>query len=154
MFKLKVTENNRCPFDVYAYQEILNECPQGGPPEYLCYVYQEVEFPYVFSSNTVTNFSLLTVPSVNIKMSKVKDIEHGIFQFEYTLSNTTLFWDISDIDGTGDGVVGNIFADQNVQVTPTGDLGSGNCHQVTCTKGTPCKGAYQQSDDSSDTQVY
>jgi hypothetical protein len=102
-------QEQRCPFDVYAYQETANDCPRGGPPSYLCYTYQKAEFPYIFSPNTITSFPRLTVPSVNTKMSTVKDLEHGVFQFEYTISNTNLFWDISDIDGTADGVVGDIF---------------------------------------------
>ena len=90
-------------------------------------------------------FSLLYQPGAKIYLLKGnKDLEHGKFQFEYTITPTQFFYDLSNIDGAGGGHPGNYFDEENVTITPTGTLGM-DCQQVNCPPAsfdTPCKNAY------------
>ena len=92
--------------------------------------------------------------SVSLKFFKaaISDYPHnGILQFEYTL--TDMIWiDLSNIDGTNNAVAGSPFADQNVQVTESGDgANQKDCLEIECPKhvpGTPvgCADAYNNPD--------
>jgi len=91
-------------------------------------------------------FSLLTQPGAKIYLLKGnKDLEQGKFQFEYTITPPQFYYDLSNIDGAGGGKPGNYFDEENVTITPTGNLGTGNCLQVNCPPAdfnTQCKNAY------------
>ena len=81
----------------------------------------------------------------SVKISK-KGVS-GILQFEYTVSNG-LWWDLSDLDGDGPGLVGTPFGKDNVKVTPTGNgAGSGTCLKIRCKANTVCLDSYQHPDD-------
>jgi hypothetical protein len=85
----------------------------------------------------------------SVKISKTSDFGSGILQFEYTMSSDGLYWDLSDLDGAGSGLVGTPFANDNVKVSPTGDgEGSGTCVKIRCAAGTVCTDAYQNPDDN------
>lgn len=72
----------------------------------------------------------------------------GILQFEYTVSGG-LWWDLSDLDGRGAGLVGTPFAKDNVKVTPTGKgSGSGTCVPIRCKANKVCLDSYQHPDDT------
>lgn len=71
----------------------------------------------------------------------------GFLQFEYTVSNG-LWWDLSDLDGRGAGLVGTPFAKDNVKVTPTGKgAGTNTCVVIRCKAGKVCLDSYQHPDD-------
>ncbi|KAJ3136781.1 hypothetical protein HK100_001285 [Physocladia obscura] len=102
---------------------------------------------WAIAPNSITNFPWIADSegtSVKISKSGVS----GILQFEYTLSDN-LYWDLSDLDGSGPGLVGTPFSGDNVKVSPTGNgSGSGTCVQLKCPAGQLCVDAYQNPDDS------
>ncbi len=60
-----------------------------------------------------------------------------------------LYWDLSDLDGSGPGLVGTPFYNYNVKVSPTGDgQGAGTCLQIKCPSGKVCLDAYQSPDEA------
>jgi len=69
-------------------------------------------------------------------------------QYEYSVSNGTLFWDLSDIDGAGAASNGNPFYKQNVNITPTGKgIGEGTSKAFKCAANEVCEGAYNAPND-------
>lgn len=82
----------------------------------------------------------------SIKISK-DDVPDGVLQFEYNVSDF-LYYDLSDLDGNGGGLVGTPFADQNVKVTPTGNGALiDHCIEIRCTANEVCLGSYQDPND-------
>ena len=60
-----------------------------------------------------------------------------------------LWWDLSDLDGSGAGIVGNPFKNDNVKVTPVGTgAGVGNCETIKCAANHVCEASYQAPDDA------
>lgn len=69
----------------------------------------------------------------------------GVLQLEYSLADH-LYWDLSDLDGGGAGVVTSPFRDAHVRVTPTGNganQGQNKCFTLDCPAGQTCQEAYQ-----------
>lgn len=96
----------------------------------------------------------LTQPWVNsgsgtsLKLAKDASFQAGILQFEYARPPDGLYWDLSDLDGAGAGVVGSPFRDDNVKVSPTGaGAGQGNCTPLRCQGGQTCRESFQSPDD-------
>lgn len=89
-----------------------------------------------------------TSGGTSVKISKSANLPlTNILQLEYDLS-TDLFFDLSNLDGTGDGRVGTPFANDNVKVSPTGaGANVSPCTQVKCVAGKTCSQAYQQPND-------
>ncbi|KAK0386146.1 hypothetical protein NLU13_5983 [Sarocladium strictum] len=88
--------------------------------------------------------------AVSLKIGK-DGVPDGVLQFEYTQSFGEwggIWWDLSDLDGSGGGLVGTPFANDNVGVTPTGNgSGQGTCVNIRCEAGRVCLDSYQQPDD-------
>jgi hypothetical protein len=129
---------------VYAYQITSNDCARGA--DYECYDVNHPN-PYVLRSGSETSFSILEKPGANIKIARVNNLQQGVFQIEYTLNRAvgTLAWDLSLIDGTSSAVPGNLFPEENVTATPSGDISDCSCKQVACPPAganTPCDQAY------------
>lgn len=86
----------------------------------------------------------------SVKISK-DDVADGILQFEYNVVQGEyggLYWDLSDLDGSGGGLVGTPFRDQNVKVSPTGNgSGTGTCVTIRCEANKTCYDSYQHPDD-------
>lgn len=88
----------------------------------------------------------------SIKIAKTSDWKTtpSILQFEYTWTTgqfSGLYWDLSDLDGAGSGLVGTPFMQDNVKISPTGTgSGSGTCVKVVCPAGIVCKDAYNTPD--------
>ena len=130
---------------MYAYQVVSGDCPRGS--DFQCYAYDTHLNPYVIRSGSETVFSILEQPGAKIYLAKVNNIQFGVLQFEYTLSKTQgiFFWDLSLMDGTAPGVPGNVFVEENVTATPTGDIADVHCIQATCPPAgatTECMQAY------------
>lgn len=69
----------------------------------------------------------------------------GVLQLEYSLADH-LYWDLSDLDGGGAGVVASPFRDAHVRITPTGNganQGQNKCFTLDCPAGVTCQEAYQ-----------
>lgn len=69
----------------------------------------------------------------------------GVLQLEYSQSDH-LYWDLSDLDGGGAGVVVSPFRDAHVRLTPTGngvDEGVNKCWALDCPAGQTCQESYQ-----------
>ncbi|OIW26545.1 hypothetical protein CONLIGDRAFT_716813 [Coniochaeta ligniaria NRRL 30616] len=82
----------------------------------------------------------------SVKISR--ESGEGVLQLEYTLGDH-LYWDLSDLDGGGAGVVVSPFRDSHVRVTPTGDgagEGENKCWALDCPAGQTCQEAYQEPD--------
>jgi Bys1 family protein len=79
-----------------------------------------------------------------------KDSSFGkILQVEYTFTGPTLFWDLSNLDGSGASITGTPFAGDNVKISPSGaGVGSGTCKAIKCTADKTCADAYQHPDDT------
>jgi hypothetical protein len=75
----------------------------------------------------------------------------GVLQYEYTMATGDfggLYWDLSDLDGSGAGLVGTPFRSDNVKVTPTGNgEGQGSCVKIRCRANSVCLDSYQHPDD-------
>jgi hypothetical protein len=130
---------------VYAYQIVSGDCPRGQ--DYQCYAYNTHLNPYVIRSGSETAFSILEKPGAKIYLAKVNNIQFGTLQFEYTLNKDMdiLFWDLSLMDGTAPGQPGNVFVEENVTATPTGNITDIRCIQATCPPAgatTECMQAY------------
>ena len=86
----------------------------------------------------------------SVKISK-DDVSEGVLQFEYNVVQGEfggLYWDLSDLDGSGGGLVGTPFRDQNVKVTPTGNgAGQNTCVVIRCKANDVCLDSYQHPDD-------
>ncbi|KAN0117771.1 hypothetical protein V8E51_003748 [Hyaloscypha variabilis] len=141
---------NWCTYDIYAYQVVGGDCNRGA--DYQCYAFPGHVDPYVIKSGSNMIFSLLYQPGAKIYLLKGnQDLEHGKFQFEYTITPTQFFYDLSNVDGAGPGQPGNYFDEENVTITPTGDLGKNfNCNQVNCppaSSTTQCMDAYWHPND-------
>lgn len=68
-----------------------------------------------------------------------------MLQLEYSLTDH-FYWDLSDLDGGGAGVVVSPFRDMDVRVTPTGNganEGENKCFPLDCPAGQTCQEAYQ-----------
>jgi hypothetical protein len=77
------------------------------------------------------------------------DVSQGALQFEYTISPDGIYWDLSDLDGRGPGLVGTPFSHDNVKVSPTGaGAGEGTCVKIRCPANTLCVDSYQSSDEA------
>jgi hypothetical protein len=64
-----------------------------------------------------------------------------------------LYWDLSDLDGVGGGLVGSPFHNENVKATPySNGTGLNGCHQIRCPQGKLCRAAYDTPNDV-DTRV-
>lgn len=87
-----------------------------------------------------------TGEAVSVKISKQgKD---GILQFEYTHEAEGLWWNISDLDGEGPGLIGTPFRHDRVGVTPSGaGSGVGTCVKIRCKRDEVCLDSYQHPDD-------
>jgi hypothetical protein len=87
--------------------------------------------------------------SVSLKIGK--DGVNGVLQFEYSQTFGEwggIWWDLSDLDGSGAGLVGTPFANDHVGVTPTGNgSGQGTCVNIRCEAGRVCLDSYQTPDD-------
>lgn len=84
--------------------------------------------------------------AVSLKFSK-DGVSSGVLQFEYT-QDSGIWWDLSDLDGSGAGLVGTPFANDNVGVTPTGNgAETGTCVKIRCAAGSVCLDSYQHPDD-------
>ena len=87
--------------------------------------------------------------AVSLKISK--NGVPGVLQFEYSRTSGEwggLWWDLSDLDGKGNGLVGTPFAKNNVGVSPTGNgSGKGTCVKIRCRAGKVCLDSYQHPDD-------
>lgn len=69
----------------------------------------------------------------------------GVLQLEYTKTDH-MYWDLSDLDGGGAGVVVSPFRDAHVRLTPTGNgVGEGvnKCWTLDCPAGLTCQESYQ-----------
>ncbi|KAK3313254.1 hypothetical protein B0H66DRAFT_389196 [Apodospora peruviana] len=85
----------------------------------------------------------------SIKISKGdSSFRSGILQFEYNWPADGMYWDLSDLDGKGNGLVGTPFRNDNVKVSPTGaGEGQGTCLKIRCPAGKVCLDSYQHPAD-------
>lgn len=135
----------RCTEDVYIYQANPGDndnCNTGWTDK--CFL-----DPWIIPS---MGHQLLKYKENNqgtsVKISKGSDFSKGIFQFEYTYAPDGIYWDISDLDGRGPGLVGTPFFDHNVKISPTGPgVGQGTCVSVRCPANTICLDSYQAPDE-------
>jgi hypothetical protein len=59
--------------------------------------------------SSVLNLGWFNNVGTSVKISKDAAFDAGILQFEYTLASDGLYWDLSDLDGAGGGLVGTPF---------------------------------------------
>jgi hypothetical protein len=84
--------------------------------------------------------------SVSVKISK--DGEEGILQYEYSHEPAGLWWNLSDLDGEGPGLVGTPFRADDVGITPSGNgYMVGDCVDIRCKANEVCLDSYQHPDD-------
>lgn len=103
------------------------------------------------SGQSILNLAYITDGiGTSVKISK-DGVASGILQFEYSLAYGEfggLYWDLSDLDGSGAGLVGTPFANDNVKVSPTGNgAETGTCVKIRCEAGRTCLDSYQHPDD-------
>lgn len=84
----------------------------------------------------------------SVKIARDASFRNGMLQFEYTIPNDGIYWDLSDLDGHTAGMTGSPFFHDNVKVSPTGaGRGQGTCLQIRCPAGKVCHDAYQRPND-------
>jgi hypothetical protein len=145
-----------CYEDVYIYQSNNGGCDSG--PNGICSSAAGAA-PFVVPAGN-GNPSVLALGLVangegtSTKISKTTAFNTGELQFEYTVNESGtvgIFWDISELDGAGAGLVGTPFAGDNVKVTPTGDGASVNtCNTIRCAANQPCAGAFTDPNEDED----
>ncbi|KAK5661793.1 hypothetical protein OQA88_9895 [Cercophora sp. LCS_1] len=139
--------NNWCSVPVYIYRSSGGTCNQG--PNGICQG-KPGAAPYVLPSGTITRLDWVRDSGTSLKISKNDaSFNSGLLQFEYTwASNSGIFWDLSDLDGRGPGLVGTPFRNDNVKISPTGNgSGQGTCVKIRCGAGKVCLDSYQHPDD-------
>lgn len=78
--------------------------------------------------------------------------EAGVLQFEYAYGDEWVYYDLSDIDGSGPGSVGAPFRSANVHALPqTSWAGNDRCQPLECPAGTTCQDSYQFPKDDKNT---
>jgi len=143
--------NNWCPNSVSIVQSHAASCDFGQDGNCIT----DGSSPWVIPSGT--GDSILGLDYIadgvgtSVKIAKDGGPE-GILQFEYNVvmdgDYRGLYWDLSDLDGSGPGLVGTPFFYDNVKVTPTGNgVGMGTCVTIRCTAGQVCLDSYQHPDD-------
>ncbi|KAK3937133.1 hypothetical protein QBC46DRAFT_417090 [Diplogelasinospora grovesii] len=146
--------NNWCSETVYIYQSNNGLCDSG--PNAICSGSPGAA-PYVIPAGSGQSSSVIDLGWIKnghgtaVKMSKGDaSFRSGILQYEYTWApGDGLYWDLSDLDGSGPGLVGTPFAHDNVKIGPTGaGEGQGTCVKIRCAAGQLCRNAYQTPDDS------
>ncbi|KAH7018606.1 uncharacterized protein B0I36DRAFT_368613 [Microdochium trichocladiopsis] len=107
--------------------------------------------PYQIKSNGSTSFAWIgDGKGASLKISKSDPKK--ILQYEYALVKSGdykgLYWDLSDLDGSGNGLVGTPFRGDNVHVKPSGNgAGKGTCVPIKCAANKVCLDSYQHPDD-------
>jgi len=143
----------RCFEPVFIYQSNNGGCDSG--PNGICST-DPGAAPFVIPAGNAVGNQIIDLGLVangfgtSVKISKDTAFDQGILQFEYTVDQGVdpgIYWDISNLDGAGDGLVGTPFANDNVKVSPTGDGSNANtCNQIRCPAGQVCAGAFLASD--------
>ncbi|KAI9650225.1 hypothetical protein NHQ30_000238 [Ciborinia camelliae] len=149
-----LTINNWCSEDVYIYKSNNGGCNAGSNGA--CSTDSNASPWRIPAGNGAS--SILNLPwdtdgqGTAVKIAKTSDWQTTppILQFEYTWVTgqySALYWDLSDLDGSGSGLVGTPFMNDNVKVSPTGTgSGSGTCNKLRCASGALCKDAYNTPD--------
>ncbi|KAH8882674.1 hypothetical protein GQ53DRAFT_772320 [Thozetella sp. PMI_491] len=141
--------NNWCNVPVYIRQANPGvggaghwNCDAG--PDGVCGHYAQINPGQILNLPWIANGQ-----GTSVKVSKNDPgFNSGIIQLEYT-KNDALWWDLSNLDGRGPGLVGTPFGNDNVKVTPTGNgHAAGTCTLIRCYAGTLCRDAYQTPTDS------
>ena len=84
--------------------------------------------------------------AVSIKIGK--EGKKGILQYEYSSNDGGIWWNLSDLDGGGPGLVGTPFQADNVGITPSGaGAGKGTCIKIRCAAHKTCADSYQDPAD-------
>jgi len=139
--------HNYCNVPVQIYRSSGGSCNMG--PNDKCQGTSGAA-PWTVSSGSILRLDWIRDSGTSIKISKNDaDFRSGILQFEYTYaSNSGIYWDLSDLDGKGAGLVGTPFRNDNVKISPTGNgSGQGTCVKVRCPAGNVCLDSYQHPDD-------
>ncbi|TGO18087.1 hypothetical protein BTUL_0012g00310 [Botrytis tulipae] len=146
--------NNWCSTDVYLYKSNNGGCNAGTNGA--CSTASNAS-PWIIKAGKGSS-STLTLPwdtdghGTSIKIAKTSNWKTtpSVLQFEYAWTTgqySSLYWDLSDLDGSGAGLVGTPFMNDNVKITPTGTgSGSGTCVKLKCPAGALCKDAYNTPD--------
>uniref|UniRef100_A0A8H7KCF0 Antigenic thaumatin-like protein n=1 Tax=Bionectria ochroleuca TaxID=29856 RepID=A0A8H7KCF0_BIOOC len=138
--------HNYCDVEVSVVSSHNGGCDSG--PDGVCVTAGGT--PWTIKKGGISTFDwIANGDGTSLKISK-KGVE-GVLQFEYAMATGEyggLYWDLSDLDGKGNGLVGTPFFNDNVKVSPTGKgVGTGTCVQLRCTAGQTCVDSYQHPDD-------
>ena len=148
-----------CTYPVYIWQSLDGGC-DGGPVA--CTPVQNTN-PWAVEAGSTWSHSW-TNGATSLKIGTTTPSDNGlgkigILQFEYKLAPASpptpqvLYWDLSDLDGVGGGLVGSPFHNENVKATPYNNgTGLNGCHQIRCPQGKLCRAAYDTPNDV-DTRV-
>ncbi|KAH8898655.1 hypothetical protein GQ53DRAFT_877686 [Thozetella sp. PMI_491] len=138
--------NNWCSTTVYIYQSNGGKCNSG--PNAICQGSAGAA-PFVVAPGQIRNLGWIQNGlGTSVKMSKGDvNFNSGILQFEYNFTDG-MYWDLSDLDGRGAGIVGSPFFNDNIKISPTGaGEGQGTCVKIRCPAGKLCVDSYQNPDD-------
>ena len=139
---------NHCAVPVHIYRSTDGSCNLG--PNEICQGSAGAA-PWAVVPGAVAHFARFGWDvGTSIKIAKDDPtLASGILQFEYTWrSDDGIYWNLSDLDGRGAGLVGTPFADDSVVVTPTGaGVGEGTCAEIRCEAGAVCADSYQHPED-------
>ncbi|CAG8950079.1 hypothetical protein HYFRA_00008312 [Hymenoscyphus fraxineus] len=136
--------HNFCSYPIYIKQSHNGGCNKGTNTK-TC---DGASPPFVVKAGATYNLPMFTDKNSATSVKIAREQNMGkVTQFEYTPTDNTMFWDLSDIDGAGAARTGSPFKEANLKVSPVGkDLGAGTCKAIKCKKNEVCKDAYQFPD--------
>ncbi|KAM7203195.1 hypothetical protein V8F20_004137 [Naviculisporaceae sp. PSN 640] len=137
--------NNWCSETVYIYQSHCGKCNKGLDDR----CDWEGGRPWAVPQGSIHTIDMIGGGcGASVKISRGDaSFRSGILQYEYNVADG-IYWDLSDLDGSGNGLVGTPFRNANVKVSPTGPgEGQGTCVKIRCPAGQVCLDSYQHPDD-------
>ncbi|KAK4210523.1 hypothetical protein QBC37DRAFT_239825, partial [Rhypophila decipiens] len=136
--------NNWCSESVYIFQSHCGKCNRAdGACDW------EGGAPWQVNQGQIHTIGMIEGGcGSSVKISRGdRSFRSGVLQFEYNVDGG-VWWDLSDLDGRGSGLVGTPFRNANVKISPTGaGEGQGTCVKIRCPAGQVCLDSYQHPDD-------
>lgn len=137
--------HNWCSETVYIYQSHCGQCNKGLDNR----CDWDGGRPWAVTTDGIHTIDMIEGGcGASVKISRGDaSFRSGVLQYEYNVADG-IYWDLSDLDGSGNGLVGTPFRNANVKVSPTGPgEGQGSCVKIRCPAGKVCLDSYQHPDD-------
>jgi len=144
--------NNWCGIDIYIVQSHNGGCDAAPDGTCISNGGQPLHIPASNGSPvSVQLASIADGAGTSVKIAKDPSMDMTL-QYEYTIANGDapgIYYDLSNLDGAGHGLVGTPFEHDNIKLSPTGSaVNTGACVPIRCQADQVCVESYQHPDDS------